>query len=644
MRKIKIYLLVTCLFFVMTGCTKTDYEGEEKTHDSQQVVNEKNEAAQSQGGTTEQDYLTESYDVGEGVFMSEYMKEMDAEFQETVIEEGILYEGEVVYVQSDSGLLSMGDAALDAQNVGDFIIDVLESGDVEQYSSLFGSEQYFNEFRGLIWNQLDTGWTANRYYDCYYTYITEETGYVSFTYYIYPDYEQMQAETAKAVIFRCDVDTGDGLICGTEFRAYDVTVEEYQAAREWKGKRITVIKNGEAAGGGGLLTIPGQDSEEDVKYIDTQADMGSDSLVKLFMEDLRSDNIAYGEASNFLIDQESTLLSDIADEIHENTGGWELEETYDFYYLNHNEQDGLIHYKYYYYWNKPDEKNEKALVTDAWITEDGIRDMQVHWFLTRRHIAEEERADSEIIGHNGETLDIAAFLTIDWTDEDILLWQNHTVSPNDSGQGWKFAVADIDFDGSQELLVIFTSNHCGENALYIYEQEDGNVYSYIDTIATVEQDMQSGIDYKAISPYMDIDLLDAYVNKDGEYRYLSLDRSNFGGDIHGGYYTVVLYETILEEDAAPKEIARIEYLAPEEREELYFLGEKVYETGRLRDMIASYMDGYREVELDYKMAEKTFARDVIGLDEAERNDELQELYESLGTLAARRDNYKEVIK
>lgn len=59
------------------------------------------------------------------------------------------------------------------------------------------------------------------------------------------------------MIFRCDVDTGDGLICGTEFRAYDVTVEEYQAAREWKGKRITVIKNGEAAGGGGLLTIPG---------------------------------------------------------------------------------------------------------------------------------------------------------------------------------------------------------------------------------------------------------------------------------------------------------------------------------------------------------------------------------------------------
>lgn len=43
MRKIKINLLVTCLFFVMTGCTNTAYEGEEKTPDSQQVVKEENE-------------------------------------------------------------------------------------------------------------------------------------------------------------------------------------------------------------------------------------------------------------------------------------------------------------------------------------------------------------------------------------------------------------------------------------------------------------------------------------------------------------------------------------------------------------------------------------------------------------------------
>lgn len=558
------------------------------------------------------------------------------EFQEKIIEEGIPYERKVVYDQSGSGLLSMGDAALDAQAAGNFIIDVLESGDVETYSSLFVSKQYFDEFRNLNWNQLDTDWKANCYYDCYYTYVTEERGYVSFTYYIYPDYEQMQAETAKAVIFRCDVGTGDGLICDTELKAYAMTVEEYYTAGEWRGERIAVVKDGEWAGGGGMLRIPGQDSEEEVKYIYTNEDMGTESLVKLFMEDLRTRNIGNGKVSYYLIDKKSTWLSEFADEIHENTDGWKLEETYDFYYLNHNEQSGLIHYKYYFYWNKPDQKNEKVLVTDVWISQEGIKDMQLHWFLTGRHMKDDaDPVSEEIIGQNGKAMDIEAYLTIDWTDEDILLWYNHIISPNDSGRGWKFAVADIDFDGVQELFVIFGSNHGGGNSVYIYGQENGSVFSYIDMIATFDQDIEyirNRIDYIRISPYMDIELLDAYVNEDGEYRYLSLDSNSYGGDIHGGFYTVILYETVLKEDAAPKEIARIEYLAPMEKEELYFLGQEVYETGRLRDMIASYMDGYTKVAMDCRMAEKTFARDVIGLDETERNKELQELYESLRCL------------
>lgn len=631
--RFNIYMLLTGIVIFLIGCSGEQEEAEVAAAETELSVTEESSDMELQTESLADESIKSDYlpATEEGALVPEYLKAVQAAFQETVIEEGILYEGDVVYRQSADGLLSMGDAALDAQTIGALLLDVMENGNAQEYKDLFGSESCFEAFRDTIGDGVDVGWTANRYYDCAYTYITEAEGYVSFTYYIYPDYEQMQAETAKAVIFRCDVDTGDGLICGTELKAYDVTMEEYQTAREWKGKRIAVIEDGEAAGGGGRLKIPSRDAEEDVTYIDTMADMGSDSLVKLFMEDLRTGNIANGEASNFLIDQESTWLSDIADEIHENTDGWELEETYDFYYLNHYEQAGLIHYQYYYYWNKPDEQNEKALVADAWISEDGIWDMQIHWFLTRRHLAdEEETASGE--SEQEEAADIDAFLTVDWTDDNILLWMNHAVTPQDSGQGWRFALADIDFDGSEELLILFTSNHCGENSLYIYGQEDGNVFSYIDTIATQGQDMQSGIDYKAISPYMDIDLLDAYVNQEGEYRYLSLDRSDFGGDIHGGYYTIILYETVLKEDTLPKEIARIEYLAPEEREELYFLGEKVYETGRLRDMIASYMDGYREVKLDYRMAEKTFARDVVGLEEAERNDELQELYESLKAL------------
>lgn len=231
-----------------------------------------------------------------------------------------------------------------------------------------------------------------------------------------------------------------------------------------------------------------------------------------------------------------------------------------------------------------------------------------------------------------EELDIEAFLDFDWTTDQVLMW-DHTIEPEDSAQGWEFSIADIDFDDRQEMLISFPSNHCGGNSLYIYKQENGNVSSYADTIATPERCMLTGIDYKEISPYMDIDLLDAYVNEDNEYRYLSLDCSTFGGDFHGGIYTVILYETVFEHGGEPKEIARIEYCGPEELEELYFLGEKVYEKGKLRDMIALYMDGYTEVAVNYKTAEKTFARDVVAINDEEKKQELDELYESLKKLA-----------
>lgn len=62
------------------------YLGEILEVESAESRQSESEAMQSPDETVEQDYMTESYDAGEGVFMSEYMKEMDAEFQETVIE------------------------------------------------------------------------------------------------------------------------------------------------------------------------------------------------------------------------------------------------------------------------------------------------------------------------------------------------------------------------------------------------------------------------------------------------------------------------------------------------------------------------------------------------------------------------------
>lgn len=140
--------------------------------------------------------------------------------------------------------------------------------------------------------------------------------------------------------------------------------------------------------------------------------------------------------------------------------------------------------------------------------------------------------------------------------------------------------------------------------------------------------MRGPQNYKKLLSYMDIGFMDAYVNNAQEYRYLTMDWISFGGDIHGGINTYILYETLLP-DGEPREIARIEYCGPEESRELYFLGEKVYEAGRLRDVIDSYMAGYTKVEIPYKTVEKTFARDIVGCSKEERERENRELWEAI---------------
>lgn len=554
------------------------------------------------------------------------------EFQENVIKEGIVYEGKIVYGQEERGLLSSGDAALSAEAIGKIIIDVSESGSLGavEYRDLFDSESFFQMFQEQKWNQLGASWKANRYYDCD-CILNQRNGYIGFLYYFYPDYEAMDVETAKALTFRCTVDIDDGKLGSTELRIYPMTKEEYQTAREWAGRRIAVIENGEITGGGGNIPIPvSESSEEKQRHIYTNHEFGEYSLCELLMEDLGTGNIEDGKISEFITDKESGWLSDLADESRGNmNAGWRLGEKYDFYYINHNEQAEKIHYRYYFYWNKAGEERERVLAIDAWISEKGLEEMAFHWFMRRRNFINDVSQESreEML----KKADIEAFLNFDWTTEQVLMW-DHTIEPLDSAQGWEFSVADIDFDDRQEMLISFPSNHCGENSLYIYKQENGNVFSYTDTIATPERYMLTGIDYKEISPYMDIELLDIYVNDNNEYKYLSLDCSSFGGDFHGGTYTVTLYETVFGHGEEPKEIARIDYCGPEESEELYFLGEKVYERGKLRDMIALYMAGYTEVAVNYRTAEKTFARDVVAVSAEEKKQELDELYESLRSM------------
>ncbi|MDE7206922.1 MAG: hypothetical protein K2N90_07165, partial [Lachnospiraceae bacterium] len=68
-----------------------------------------------------------------------------------------------------------------------------KGGDVAEYKNLFANETAFQSFLNDQWEQLEDNWRANRFYNCYCT----DKG---FLYYIYPDYEKMGVETAKAVM------------------------------------------------------------------------------------------------------------------------------------------------------------------------------------------------------------------------------------------------------------------------------------------------------------------------------------------------------------------------------------------------------------------------------------------------------------
>lgn len=230
--------------------------------------------------------------------------------------------------------------------------------------------------------------------------------------------------------------------------------------------------------------------------------------------------------------------------------------------------------------------------------------------------------------------DILPFLAFDWTDDEVLF---HSIQPEDSARGWVFSLADVDFDGSLEVLITFTANHCGGDSLYIYKQDEEKVFSLADTYATFREDVTwiSREGHEEWSPYLDIGLLDAYVNEEGEYQYLSLDYTLFGGGPwNNGFGELYLYVTTLERDAQPVKLAEIHFNENESFEgmEIYFQEEKVDAPEKLHELLEQYMAGYTKVEMEYKTLEVSFQRDIVAFNENEKRQCLEDLYESLRDL------------
>ena len=241
--------------------------------------------------------------------------------------------------------------------------------------------------------------------------------------------------------------------------------------------------------------------------------------------------------------------------------------------------------------------------------------------------------------NGNDSTNILPLFSFDWTAQEVLF---HSIQPEDSARGWVFSLADVDFDGSLEVLITFTANHCGGDSLYIYKQDEEKVFSLADTYATFREDVTwiSVEGYDKLSPYLDIGLLDAYVNEEGEYRYLSLDYTLFGGGPRDdGFGELYLYVTTLEEDAQPMKLAEIQFYENETFEgiEIYFQEEKVNEPEKLHELLEQYMAGYTKVEVEYKTSEVSFQRDIVGWNENARRQCLEDLYESLWDLLKLRD-------
>ena len=178
--------------------------------------------------------------------------------------------------------------------------------------------------------------------------------------------------------------------------------------------------------------------------------------------------------------------------------------------------------------------------------------------------------------------------------------------------------------GLKKCLDFFLANHCGQNSLYVYQYENNSVTLYGDMIAVPDKDVITFIDYKKISPFMDIELVDVYANRQNEYRYLSIDCFSIGG-----MQQIFLYESVSGDNFRQAELARITYYCETDLWEFYFQGDEVASSEELHDMISKHMEGYEKREICYSHIEKSFPRDIPGMSADEQKRQLEELYDSL---------------
>ena len=306
-----------------------------------------------------------------------------------------------------AGLLAAEDAAATAAEIGTILKDVLESrgGSGGFYESLFAPAGQYG-FHNVQWEMLENNWKMAADYDCYYTDMTEVSDCIRFRYYCYPDFDDMNTETASAVIFDCMVNDA-GQLKETSMRTFPLTEEACRAARTAGDGSVLLVSGGAATDRGREISFPAAktvtasvpmedyiwDGAEthgvDLKTCESLWDCSDTaslavSLGELLLTDLNERCIADGAVRELFADDADaeTVLARV-NACRELAGEkWRGSEAYECREITEDFRAGTVCLRYTFYRYRPYDGKLRNLVLDVRISEQGITDIRPYMVVT----------------------------------------------------------------------------------------------------------------------------------------------------------------------------------------------------------------------------------------------------------------------
>jgi len=345
------------------------------------------------------------------------------EYSETIIRDGITGEGKVLldfskyyyrfHEEYNPGELP--DGGLSASAIAEMLTDMLESrgghGTLYKDNFIYDTMNY-EKFLNLPWEQVEENWKADEKYDCEYRDRTE-IGFTGFRFYIYPDYDKMETDQAKAVIFDCNVGKSGKNLSNTDMFVFELSREEH--GNGIGEDMVKVVEAGELLTGRGGITVPvprtrmphvmfsqyvfcgeagaSRESREIWGYQDMAELAGY--LGDIFVQTINNEEMKkryydYSESFSELLSEKGkdrVYFGSVRNFLERAGEDWKADENYDCFYMKENEQAERVHLKYYFYPVDIGNDREFVLVLDFYLSEDGIEDFNVNSYMRKAGVS-----------------------------------------------------------------------------------------------------------------------------------------------------------------------------------------------------------------------------------------------------------------